>query len=688
MKTMKYLLVLFITATIVNCNKEEMEQPDNFKYLTEQFADLGILRYKIHGFDELFLKEKEMLYYLYEAALAGRDIYYDQNYKNNLKIRRTLEAIVDSYTGDRNSEDFKQFMVYTKRVWFSNGIHHHYSNMKIIPDFPKEYFAELVNNSDASKFPLAKDQTIEHLVSFLTPIIFDPNIARKKVNLDPNADLIKTSAVNFYGDGLTQKDVENFYSKMEKKNDPQPIWYGLNSKLVKENGTIKEKVWKVGGMYSPAIEKIVFWLEKASSLAENNTQKAALDKLIEYYKTGNLKTWDEYNILWASDTTSRIDVVNGFVETYDDPLGHKGSFESVVSIKDLEATKRIDAISKQAQWFEDNSPIMDEHKKKKVVGITAKVITVVSETGDSSPSTPIGINLPNSTWIRKEHGSKSVSLGNINESYNKASTKGSIEEFAYSEEEIRLSKEHSTLAGDLHTDLHEVIGHASGQINPGVGTPDQTLKHYASTIEEARADLVALYYAVDQKLVDIGVMSTVDVGKAEYNTYIRNGLMLQLRRIIPGDDIEESHMRNRQMISKWVYEKGTEENLSDGKAGVIEKKIKDGKSYFVINDYQKLRGLFGELLREVQRITSEGDYEAAKNLVETYGVKVDIDLNKEVIERYKKLNVAPYKGFINPKLIPVYEGEKIVDVKVEYPEDFTEQMMDYAKNHSFLPTSN
>jgi dipeptidyl-peptidase-3 len=681
MKTIKYLFILLVTVTSFNCNTEEMNQPDNFKYMTEQFADLGILRYKIPGFEELPLKQKEMLYYLYEAALAGRDIYYDQNYKYNLKIRRTLEAIVDSYSGDREAEDFQKFMVYTKRVWFSNGIHHHYSNMKIMPDFSKEYFTELINNSNASEFPLAEGETIEDLVSFLTPIIFDPNIARKKVNLDPSADLIKTSAVNFYGDGLTQKEVEKFYSKMVKKGDPHPIWYGLNSKLLNENGILKEKVWKVGGMYSPAIEKIVFWLEKANSLAENDAQKATLDKLIEYYKTGDLKTWDEYNILWVKDTTSRIDVVNGFIEVYDDPLGHKGSFESVVSIKDLEATKRIDAISKQAQWFEDNSPIMDEHKKKNVVGISAKVITVVGETGDSSPSTPVGINLPNSTWIRKEYGSKSVSLGNINESYDKAATKGTIEEFAYSEEEIRLSKEYGTLADNLHTDLHEVIGHASGQISPGVGTPKQTLKSYASAIEEARADLVALYYAIDQKLVDIGVIPTIDVGKAEYNAYIRNGLMLQLKRIVPGDDIEESHMRNRQAISKWVYEMGKKDN-------VIEKIVKDGKTYFVINDYQKLRKLFGQLLREVQRITSEGDFDAAKNFIETYGVKVDLDLNKEVIARYKKLNVAPYKGFINPKLIPVYEGEKIVDVKVEYPDDFTEQMMDYAKNYSFLPTYN
>jgi dipeptidyl-peptidase-3 len=680
MKILKFFFVLLIAVSSLNCLKE-MEKPEEFKYQADQFADLEILRYKVPGFEELSLKQKEMLYYLYEAALAGRDILYDQNYKHNLKIRKTLEAIVDSYIGDRNSDDFRQFIVYSKRVWFSNGIHHHYSNMKIIPDFSKEYFAELINNSDVSKFPLEEEETIDLLVSTLTPIVFDPEVDNKKVNLDSDADLIKTSAVNFYEDGLSQKEVEDFYSKMEKKGDTQPIWYGLNSKVVKENGVIKEKIWKVGGMYSPAIERIIYWLEKASPLADTEIQKAALDKLIEYYKSGDLKTWDEYNILWVQDTSSRIDVVNGFVEVYNDPLGHKGSYQSLVSIKDLEATKRINAIGQEAQWFEDNSPIAGEHKKKNVVGISAKVITAVMETGDVSPSTPIGVNLPNANWIRKEHGSKSVTLGNITDAYNKASSKGVLEEFCYTNEEIKLAKDHGPLAGNLHTDLHEVIGHASGQINPGIGTPKQTLKNYASAIEEARADLVALYYIMDQKLVDIGVMSTLDVAKAEYNTYIRNGLMLQLKRIVPGENIEESHMRNRQAISMWVYEKGKEENI-------IEKKTKDGKSYFVINDYQKLRDLFGQLLREIQRITSEGDFESAKNFIEVYGVKVDPDLHKEVLERYEKLNVAPYKGFINPKLVPVYEGEKITDVKIEYPDDFTEQMMDYGKNHSFLPVKN
>jgi len=681
MKTTLYFFTLLIIFTAINCNKEEVEKQDNFTYQTEQFADLAILRYKVEGFEELSLKQKEMLYYLHQAALSGRDIFWDQNYKHNLKVRRTLEAIVDSYSGNKANDDFDKFMVYAKRVWFSSGIHHHYSNDKFIPGFSKEYFAELVKNADSAKLPLADGETVDQFIASLTPVIFDPEVDGKKVSLDSNADLIKTSAVNFYDNNLTQQEVEAFYDKMEKKDDPQPIWYGLNSKVVKENGVIKEKVWKVGGMYSPAIEKIVYWLEKASSVAENETQKAALDKLIEYYKTGDLETWDEYNILWVQDTSSRIDVVNGAIEVYSDPLGHKGAWQSLVSIKDLEATKRINAIGNEAQWFEDNSPIMDEHKKKNVVGISAKVITVVTGAGDVSPSSPIGVNLPNATWIRKDHGSKSVTLGNISESYDKAGSKGVLEEFCYTGEEVNIAKEHGTLSGNLHTDLHEVIGHASGQINPGVGTPKQTLKNYASAIEEARADLVALYYIMDQKLVDIGVMSTLDVGKAEYNSYIRNGLLLQLRRIEPGNNIEESHMRNRQAISKWVYEKGQADN-------VIEKKIKDGKTYFVITDYQKLRELFGQLLRETQRITSEGDFESAKNFIENYGVKVDKELHKEVLARYEKLNVAPYKGFINPKLVPVFEDEKIVDVKIEYPDDFTEQMMNYGKNYSFLPTVN
>lgn len=687
MKSFITRALLLLSVLLSSCLKENDSQmkkdQDNFKYQTEQFADLAILRYKVPGFEDLTLKQKELVYYLYEAALSGRDIYYDQNFKHNLEIRMTLEAIVNSYGGDRENEQFKKFMIYTKRVWFSCGIHHHYSSMKFQPEFTKEYFAELVKGSDAKILPVAEGENADSFLKKITPIIFDPEIAEIKVNKDAKNDLVKSSAVNFY-EGVTQKEVEVFYNKMQNKNNPRPIWHGLNSKVVKEKGTVKEKVWKVGGMYSPAIEKIVYWLEKTITVAENEAQKNILQKLVEYYRTGDLKTWDEYNKLWVQDTISRVDVVNGFIEVYNDPLKYKGSFESIVSIKDLEATKRIDAISKQAQWFEDNSPISDEHKKKNVVGISAKVITVVVESGESSPSTPIGINLPNSNWIREEYGSKSVSLGNINESYDKAASEELMKEFSYSDEEYQLTKKFGTITDNLHTDLHEVIGHASGQINPGVGTPKQTLKNYSSTIEEARADLIALYYIADKKLIDIGVMPNDEAYKAEYNRYIRNGLIQQLARVKEGENIEQDHMRNRQMIAKWCYEKG---NNTQG-TGVIEMKKKEGKTYVVINDYQKLRTLFGQLLKEVQRITSEGDYKSAKELVENYGVEVDRELQKEVIERYKKLNVAPYKGFINPVLKPVYENGKIVDVEIEYPEDFTEQMLFYAKNYSFLPNRN
>ncbi len=694
MQLLKFLLIIFsaiIFMAAYGGKNEEIAEMDNggdFKYLTEQFADLGIVRYKVPGFEELSLKQKELLYYLYQAALSGRDIIYDQNYKYNLKIRRTLEAIANNYSGDKESDEFKSFMIYTKRVWFSNGIHHHYSSVKILPAFSKEYFAQLVTSVDKQNLPLAQDETAAQLIETLTPILFDPKVDGKKVNLDSNDDLIKTSANNYYDHDLTQKEVEAFYNNVEDKKDSTPIWYGLNSKLVKENapagqadGKLVEKIWKVGGMYSPAIEKIVYWLEKAVNVAESNLQKEALQKLVEFYKTGDLTIWDNYNIKWVEDTTSLTDAVNGFIEVYGDPLGHKGSYESIVSFKDKEATKRIKAISDQAQWFEDNSSIDNKFKKKNVVGISAKVITVVVESGDASPSTPIGINLPNSTWIRKEHGSKSVNLGNIVHAYGQAEASGSNEEFSFTNEDAELLNKYKSLTDDLHTDMHEVIGHASGQINPGVGTPKQTLKNYASTIEEARADLVALYFLPDQKLIDIGVIPNPDAYKAEYIYYIRNGLQLQLRRLQVGDNLEESHMRNRQIVAKWAYEKGIPDN-------VIEKKIKDGKTYFVINDYKKLRELFGQLLKEMQRITSEGDFEGAKKLVETYGVQVDQSLVKEVKERYAKLNASPYKGFINPILTPVMDDGKITDVKIEYPDDFTKQMLYYAKNYSFLPNEN
>lgn len=657
------------------------KESDGFKFLTEQFADLKIIRYQIPGFEELSPKQKELLYYLSEAALCGRDIVWDQNYKHNLRIRKTLEAIVNSYTGEKQGTEWDQFMVYTKRVWFSNGIHHHYSTMKFIPEFSKEYFASLVKASDAKALPLDEGQSVDDLLTFLTPILFDPNIDAKRVNKDPNADLLLTSAGNYY-EGVTQKEAEDFYAAMENKNDPTPIWYGLNSKLVKENGKLVERVWKVGGMYGSAIERIVYWLSKAATVAETDIQKKAFEKLIEYYQTGDLRKFDEYNILWVQDTAASVDAVNGFIEVYGDPLGHKATYESVISFKDLDATRRIAAISQQAQWFEDNSPLIESHKKKDVTGISAKVITVVTESGDASPSTPIGINLPNADWIRKIHGSKSVNLGNIVTAYAEAGKGGGmLDEFAYSKEEIDLDKKYGSLAGNLHTDMHEVIGHASGQINPGVGSPKQTLKNYASTLEEARADLVALYYIMDQKLVDIKVMDNLEVGKCEYNSYIRNGLMTQMVRLKLGDDIEEDHMRNRQLVAKWAYEKGKKDN-------VIEFVKKDNKTFVRINDYAKLRVLFGELLREIQRIKSEGDFEAGKSLVETYGVKVDPAIHAEVLERYKKLNIAPYGGFINPRLVAKMEGEKVVGVEIEYPEDFTGQMLDYAKRYSFLPWKN
>lgn len=676
------IAVVFLTACGGKKEKQDKSElgmkfldEKDFSYRAEQFADLQVLRYKVPGFEKLTPKEKELAYYLYQAAYCGRDIIWDQHNKHNLAIRRTLENIYTTYKGDKNTEDYKKFVVYTKRIWFSNGIHHHYAKYKIMPEFSEQYFEELVKNSDAKGFPIP----VEEVLKRLKPIMFDPNIDAKGVDLDPNKDVIQASANNNY-EGVTQKEVEEFYKAKINPNDPTPISYGLNSKLMKENGQIVEKVWKVGGMYSPAIEKIVFWLEKAVTVAENDKQKKWLQLLIEYYKTGDLKKFDEYNIAWVQDTESRLDAVNGFIEVYGDALGYRGAYESVVSFRDEEATRRIAAISKEAQYFEDNSPIMPAHKKKNVVGITAKVITVLAESGDASPSTPIGINLPNADWIRKNHGSKSVNLGNIVDAYNlSAAGSGFLEEFAFNQEEIDLEKKYGALADNLHTDMHEVIGHASGQLNPGKST--DMLKNYASTLEEARADLVALYYLMDKKLVEIGVMPSLEVGKAGYNDYISNGLMKQLVRLKEGEDLEEAHMRNRQLVASWVYEKGKKDN-------VIEKVKKDGKTYFVIRNYEKLRVLFGDLLREIQRIKSEGDYEAGKKLVETYGVKVDKELHKEVLERYKKLNLAPYRGFINPVLIPVEKDGKIIDVQVKYPANFDEQMLYYAKNYSYLPVYN
>lgn len=656
-------------------------QPEgDFDYIADRFADLQVLRYQVPGFEELSTQQKELLYYLSQAALSGRDIIWDQNYKHNLRVRKTLENIVENYKGDRNTPDFEKFMVYAKRVWFSNGIHHHYSTRKILPEFSADYFATLVKSTTQGQFPL-EGETMEAFINTMTPILFDPNKDVKRVNQDEGVDLVAASANNYY-EGVTQKEAEEFYAKLIDKENKQPISYGLNSRLVKENGKVVEKVYKVGGLYSPAIERIVYWLDKATTVAENEQQKKALQELIAFYKSGDLKKFDDYNIAWVKDTASRVDVVNGFIEVYGDAMGYRGAYESVVSFKDLEATKRIKTIGDQAQWFENNAPIKPEHKKKNVTGITGKVITVVMEAGDAAPATPIGINLPNANWIRQQHGSKSVSLGNIVAAYDYVKSTGSaLEEFSFSEEEVKRAKEYGTLAGFLHTDMHEVIGHASGQINPGVGTPKETLKSYASTLEEARADLVALYYLMDQKLIDIGVMPNLEVGKTEYDSYIRNGMLQQLNRLEPGENLEEAHMRNRQLVASWAFEKGKKDN-------VIEKIVRDNKTYFVVRDYEKLRGLFGDLLREIQRITSEGDYEAGKKLVETYGVKVDQNLLKEVKARYAKLNTAPYNGFIQPKLVPVLNGGKITDVKVEYPKDFTQQMLEYGKEYGFLPVYN
>ena len=668
--------VLVILAA--ECKKSE-SQPEattqEFKWQVDQFADLKILRYKVPGFAGLSLAKKELVYYLGEAALCGRDIIFAQNYKHNLTIRRTLDAVVEGYKGDRTAPQWKKFMIYTKRVWFSNGIHHHYSTDKFIPQFTPEYFAALVKGCEGVEFPLTQDQSLDELITFLEPVIFDPGVDAKKVSQESTKDLITNSAVNFY-QGVTQPEVEKYYKNITDENDPTPISYGLNSRVVKKDGKVVEEIAFLNGLYGPAVEKIVYWLEKAAGVAENDQQRQVIKKLIEYYQTGDLEKFDEYNILWVNDVESRVDFVNGFIEVYSDPMGRKGSWESLVNFKDLEATKRTETISANAQWFEDNSPVDPRFKRKEVKGVTAKVITAAMLGGDAYPSTPIGINLPNATWIRKTHGSKSVTLENITFAYNQASLgSGFGKEFSVSKEVLERAKKYGAQAGNLHTDLHEVLGHGSGQLLPGVSP--EALKNYHSPVEEARADLFALYYMMDDKMVELGLLPTLDVARASYDANIRNGLMTQLTRIQPGKTIEQAHMRSRALVSHWVYEKGKPEN-------VISKEIKDGKSYFVINDYQKLRQLYGELLVEVQRITSEGDYEAARNLVETYGVQVDQELHKEILERYSKLNLAPYGGFINPVYTPVIKDGKIVDIKIEYPDDYVKQMLRYSKDYSFL----
>ena len=670
----------FALLTACSGSKTTTAEADKFDYTVEQFADLQILRYRVPGFENLSLQQKELVYYLTEAALQGRDILFDQNGKYNLRIRRTLEAVYTGYKGDKNTPDFKAMEVYLKRVWFSNGIHHHYGSEKFVPGFAPEFFKEAVLSVDASTLPLAEGQTAEQLCDELSPVIFDPTVMPKRVNQAAGEDLVLTSACNYY-DGVTQKEAEDFYNAMKDPKDETPVSYGLNSRLVKENGKIQEKVWKVGGLYGQAIDKIVYWLKKAEGVAENPEQKAVISELIKFYETGDLKTFDEYAILWVKDLNSLVDFVNGFTESYGDPLGMKASWESLVNFKDMEATHRTEIISGNAQWFEDHSPVDKQFKKDEVKGVSAKVITAAILAGDLYPATAIGINLPNSNWIRSHHGSKSVTIGNITDAYNKAAHgNGFNEEFVYSDAELQLIDKYADLTGELHTDLHECLGHGSGKLLPGVD-PD-ALKAYGSTIEEARADLFGLYYVADPKLVELGLTPNEDAYKAEYYTYLMNGLMTQLVRIEPGNNVEEAHMRNRQLIARWVFEKGVADK-------VVELVKKDGKTYVVVNDYEKLRALFGELLSEIQRIKSTGDYQGAHDLVENYAVKVDPALHAEVLERYKKLNLAPYKGFVNPKYEAVVDAAgKITDVKVTYDEGYAEQMLRYSKDYSNLPSIN
>lgn len=687
----KFAIILFVLA-LGACSRERAPEPATAQseptaaewapgISVDRFADVELLRYTVPGFDALALDQKKLVYYLARAALAGRDIIYDQNYRHNLRIRKLLAAIVGTYSGDRADEDFEALLTYAKRVWFAHGLHHPYSMNKFVPGFSPEALAEMVEKSDAAKLPLDTGQTPGELVEMLIPVIFDPDVDGKKVTLDADVDKVLNSATNYYS-GVTEREVTEFYAARVDEDPERPVSWGLNSQLAKIDGVPVERVWKIGGMYGPAIERIVYWLEKASVVAENSQQRAWIDALIRYYRTGDLRDFDEHSIAWVADTDSRIYAFNGFIEVYGDPLGYRGAWEAAVSIRDLEATQRIGTIADNAQWFEDESPIMDAHKKAEVVGISADVITIIMQGGDMTHGSTIGKNLPNPNWIRKEHGSKSVTLGNIMAGFEAASAAGGLSaEFAYTDEEKERLRRYGALESLLHVDMHEVIGHASGQINPGVGTPKETLKSYAATLEEARSDLVALYFIMDTKLVELGLMPTLDVGKTSYDKQIRNGLQLQLRRVELGENLEEAHMRNRQLISAWAFEMGREDN-------VIEKVEKDGKHYFVINDYDALRGIFGEQLREIQRIKSEGDYEAGKALVETYGVKVDRAMHEEVLARIAPLDIAPYRGFIQPRLVAIEENGEIVDVKIEPMADFVEWMLESEEKYGFLPVDN
>lgn len=649
-----------------------------FSYIVDQFADLQILRYQVPGFENLSLRQKQLLYHLSEAALMGRDILFDQNGRYNLVIRRTLEAVYQYGTVDKSSADYQAFEVYLKRVWFANGIHHHYGEDKFIPGFSEAFFDASVRSVDASLLPLKVGETVDTLLARLKPVIFDPTVMPKRTVQSGDTDWIQASANNYYGEDVTQAEVEAFYGKMKAEGDSRcPLSYGLNSRLEKENGQLVERVWKVGGLYSEAIERIVAELEKAAAFAENEKQRQIIATLIDYYRTGDLRTFDAYSILWVEDTDSQVDFVNGFIETYGDALGLKASWESTVNFRNEEATRRTQTISENAQWFEDHSPVDKRFKKERVKGVSAKVITVTMLGGDCYPSTPIGINLPNADWIRRDHGSKSVTIENIMEAYDKASQgSGFSDEFVWSDEERNRIKTYGFLTDMLHTDLHECLGHGSGQLLPG--TDPDALKAYASTLEEARADLFGLYYLADPKMQELGLVPDGEAFKAEYYKYMMNGLLTQLVRIEEGKDVEEAHMRNRQLIARWVFEQGATDK-------VVELKKREGKTFVVINDYQQLRALFGKLLAEVQRIKSEGDYEAGRSLVENYGVKIDPVLHHEIRERYVRLHLSPYKGFVNPIMREVKDDSgHVTDITLDYTEGYAEQMLRYSRDYSYL----
>lgn len=653
-----------------------MNAQGNFNYIVEQFADLQLLRYRVTGFENLSLRQKELVYYLSQAALEGRDILFDQNGKYNLRIRKLLEVVYTTYTGDKEDAEFHGLEVYLKRVWFSSGIYHHYACDKFVPSFSPDFLRKWIEKADATQLPLKEGESVQEMCDTLFPVIFNPQVMPKRVNQADGEDLVMTSAANYY-EGVTQKEAEAFYSILKIPGDPHPVMYGMNSRLVKKDGVFREEVWKVGGMYGEAIEKIIAWLEKAEAVAESEAQREVIRLLVDFYRTGDLKTFDAYSIAWLKDTASKVDFVNGFIESYGDPLGMKASWESIVNFKDEEATRRTEIISQNAQWFEDHSPVALAFKKEVVTGVSAKVITAAMLGGDLYPSSAIGINLPNSNWIRSRHGSKSVTIGNLTDAYNKAAKgNGFREEFVYSQTERDLLEKYADITSELHTDLHECVGHGSGRLIPGVD-PD-ALKAYGSTIEEARADLFGLYYLADKKLVELGLTPDEEAYKAEYYAYMMNGLLTQMVRIEPGRDLEEAHMRNRQLIARWALEYGKSMN-------VVELVQKEGKTYVKVNDYLQLRGLFGMLLSKIQRIKSEGNYEAARALVEKYGVKLDASLHEEVLARYRALHLAPYKGFVNPVYRPEYDAEgRIVDVKVDYTEGYTEQMLRYGRDYSNL----